>query len=118
MTSQNIAILSLALELTEAVGANTFVDLSGKTAAPGGYAHGVAATNGDMRGVEGVRDTVAVAVLGTAQVLAGGAIAKGRAVEVGPGGRAVALDEGVMVGRALQAAGADGDLVEIFLIPS
>ena len=115
--SQNIAILTLAVELTADVSANTFVALTGATAEPGGEAHGVATTNGALQGVAGVRDTVAVVVMGTAQVLAEGPIAKGAAVQVGVGGGAVTLTDGVKVGRALQSANADGDLIEVFLIP-
>jgi len=118
MPSQNHAILTLPLLLTEDVRANTFVDLTGGTAEPGGYAYGVATFNATLQGVPGVRDTVSVHVLGTAQVVAGGAVEVGEAVQVGSGGKAVPHASGEKVGRALQAANADGDLIEVLLIPS
>ncbi len=121
MTSQNHAILTLPLLLAEDVRANTFVDLTGRTAQLGAYAYGVATFNATLQGVPGVRDTVSVHVLGTAQVLADGQVEVGAQVIVGDGGRAMDINAsergGKVVGRALQAGG-DGDLIEVLLIPN
>ena len=56
--------------------------------------------------------------MGTAVVTAGAAIAKDAAVEVGTAGKAVTKSTGVTVARALQAAAADGDRIEVMLIPN
>jgi hypothetical protein len=112
MTSQNVSILNLTLRLTERVSAHTFVDHDGAPAMPGGYTYGVAMCNGEPG------DAIGVDVLGTVQVVAGAPLVVGQAVGVGAGGRAVPEADGIRVGRALQAAKTEGDLVEIFLIPN
>jgi len=115
MPSQHHALFNLTLVLTEPVRRNTFVDLSGATATPGDYAYGVATVNGKAD------EAIAVEVLGTSQVLAGGPLEVGDPVEVGPGGTAVkSVGAGVMVGRAVQAtrSGRDDELVEVYLIQS
>ena len=63
-----------------------------------------------------VGEYVATDVLGTTVVTAGAAIAKGAAIEVGTAGKAVTKTSGVTVARALQAATADGDRIEVMLI--
>lgn len=61
---------------------------------------------------------VPVTVLGTALATAGAAISAGAAVEVGTLGRVITRSTGVTVGRALSAAGAAGDQIEVLLIPN
>lgn len=58
------------------------------------------------------------AALGTAVGIAGAAVAAGAALEVGTAGKLITRTSGVMVGRALSAAAADGDEIEVFLIPN
>lgn len=63
-------------------------------------------------------DRVSVAVLGTAIAEAGAAFAIDAALEVDAQGRFVTKNTGATVARALSAAGATGNLVEILLIPN
>lgn len=107
---QNISIFNLTVVATAVIAANTFVTVGGTTAAAAGNALGVTDTAG------GIGQALNVNVLGTALVVAGGAIAAGAAVEVGAAGSAVTKAAGVTVGRALAAAVGAGDLVEILLI--
>lgn len=59
-----------------------------------------------------------VVTLGTAIAEAGAAIAAGAALELDASGRVITRSAGVTIGRALTAAGAAGDQVEVFLIPN
>jgi hypothetical protein len=63
-----------------------------------------------------IGDQVAVTVLGTGIGIAGAAIAKDADLEVLTG-KLVTRTAGVIVGRAMQAAAADGDKIEILLTP-
>ena len=84
----------------------------GATATAGGNAIGVSesdAASGELF------PTIA---LGTGIVVAGGAIAKDAYVEVGAAGKAITQDTGAAVAVALQAATADGDRIEVLLIPN
>jgi len=109
---QNISIFTLPVKLTAAVNQRTFVNLAGTTSVAGTYALGVAQTDGE------IGDMVTVDVLGTSQVVAGGVIAVGAQVEVGANGKAITKASGVVVGRALEAAAAADDIIEVLLIPS
>lgn len=108
--SQNISLLTLPVLAVAALTGRRFVTATGSVAAAEGNAIGVA------RHDASIGEACAVDVVGTAKVEAGGAISAGAAVEVGAGGKAVAVDEGVTVARALEAAGADGDVIEVLLI--
>lgn len=110
--TQRISILTLSLLATAAITAERFVDASGAPATAAGNALGAAESGG------AIGDLVPVAVLGTATIVAGAAIAKGAAIEVGATGKGVTLDEGIAVARALEAALADGDRIEVLLIPN
>lgn len=62
---------------------------------------------------------VPVTVLGTAIAVAGAAITAGALVEVHTTvTQVVTKSAGVAIGRALTAAGAAGDLIEVLLIPN
>lgn len=61
---------------------------------------------------------VPVAALGSSIAIAGGAIAVGAAVEVGSTGRVVTKSAGVTIGRALTAAAANGDQIEVLIVPN
>lgn len=108
--SQNISILSLPVVATAALTARRFVTATGAIASAGGNALGV------VRHDASVGEAATVDTIGTAKVEAGGAISAGAAVEVGVTGKAAASDEGVTVARALEAAAADGDVIEVLLI--
>lgn len=63
-------------------------------------------------------DQLAIDQLGTAVAIAGEQLAAGAALEVGSAGKLVALDAGVKVAHAVTAAGGDGDVFEVFIIPN
>ncbi|ACL71498.1 phage-related putative exported protein [Thioalkalivibrio sulfidiphilus HL-EbGr7] len=112
MPSQNIAILTLSIAAAAALSPHRFVTAAGAVASAGGNALGVTRSEADTG------DMTPVDVLGTTRVTAGAAITAGAAVQVGSDGKAITLAAGEKVGRALEAAGADGDLIEIVLIPN
>lgn len=110
MSRQKIPLLSLAVVATAAITANRFVAPTGVHATAAGRALGVATEDA------AIGDAVAVDVIGTTTVEASAAIAAGAQIEVAANGKAATLDAGVAVGRALEAAGADGDMIEVLLI--
>ncbi|MEO0558051.1 MAG: DUF2190 domain-containing protein [Bacteroidota bacterium] len=61
---------------------------------------------------------LAVHNLGTAEVEAGGVIAVNGAIETDADGKAVAHTDGPIVARALEASAADGEIIEVLLIPN
>lgn len=65
-----------------------------------------------------IGEAVPVVVLGTAVGEAGAAVAVGALLEHDASGRYITRSAGVSVGRALTAAGAAGDQIEILLIPN
>ncbi len=81
-------------------------------------AHAVAAGRalGVSRADAAIGQLFPVTVIGTAIVTAAAAIANGAAIEVGANGQAVTRSTGVPVARALQAAAAAGDRIEVLLI--
>lgn len=64
-----------------------------------------------------VGDALAVDQIGTAVATAGAAIADGAELEVGAAGKLVTKAAGITVARACQAAAADGDQLEVFMLP-
>jgi hypothetical protein len=65
-----------------------------------------------------IGEATPVVALGTAIAEAGAAIAAGALIELDSSGRAITRSAGAIVGRAMTAAGAAGDQVEVFLIPN
>lgn len=108
--SQKLALLTLSILATAVLTRERFVTAGGAVATAAGNAVGVADTD------NAIGDLAPVTAIGTAIVTAGAAIAKGAAVEVGATGKAVTKAAGITVGRALQAAAADGDRIEVLLI--
>lgn len=105
---------------TAAVQGKTFVNVSGAIngglvkvapAAAGGLVFGVAA-------FDAAKDGVVAVIRGSNTILpvvAGGVLAAGDEVQVGTGGKAVKLDAGKAVGRALDAAASGADVfIEIY----
>lgn len=86
-----------------------------------GYDGDVASAAGAMKGINTFDvvsgEQASVDVLGTSIATAGAAIADGAELEVGANGKLVTKTAGVVVARALQPASADGDLLEVFLLP-
>lgn len=110
--SQSKSILALSIVAATAITAQQFVTAGGAVASAAGNALGVARSDAASGAL------VPVDVLGTAVATAGAAITAGAHVEIGTAGKVVTLASGKAVGVALEAAGADGDPVEIFLIPN
>lgn len=107
----NIAILTLTVTAGGVLTANRFVTGAGAAPAANGRALGVTRTSATASG-----DLVPVDVLGTALVEASAAIAADAIVATTNDGRAVTYSTGVTVGRALTAASAAGQLIEVLLI--
>lgn len=110
--SQKISLLSLSVIAAAALSAERFVTTSGAYPAAGGNADGVTQTDAASG------DLVAVDVAGTAIVVASAAIAKDAYVQSDATGQAVTQTSGVAVAKALEAAAAAGDRIEVLLIPN
>lgn len=74
-----------------------------------------AAVKGIARHDAATGEQLAIDVSGVVPVEAGAAIAAGAAVEANAAGKVITLASGVVVGRAVQAAAADTDLIRIKL---
>ncbi|KRB73448.1 capsid cement protein [Noviherbaspirillum sp. Root189] len=112
MALTSIALLTLGVTATGTTAANSAVTAAGAVATAGGNAVGFT----EVAGVAG--DRLPTVALGTAIAKAGAAIAAGAAVEVGTSGKVITKTSGVAVARALTAAAADGDLIEVMVIPN
>lgn len=110
--TQKIQILTLSVLAAAALTAERFVTAAGAVATAAGNALGASESDA------AIGELCPTITLGTAIVTAGGAIALGAAIEVGTAGKAVTRTSGVTVARALQAAAADGDRIEVMLIPN
>lgn len=110
--SQSLSIYALSVMATAAITARTFITTAGTVAAAAGTADGVA------RSDAAVGELFAADTLGTAEVIASAAIAKDAYIEVAAGGQAVTRTTGIPVAKALQAAAAAGDVIEVYLIPN
>lgn len=108
----NTSLLTLSIVAAAALTANRFVTAAG--AVPAANANAVGAT----RTGASAGDLVPVDVLGTTMVEAGAAISAGAALASTSDGRAATYASGVAVARALTAASAAGQLVEVLLIPN
>lgn len=110
MAASQVALLTLGIAATATITQNQAITAGGAVATAAGNAIGfanTAATSGQR---------VPTTVVGTALAIAGAAIANGAAIEVGSAGKVVTKSAGVTVGRALQAAAADGDVIEVLVI--
>ncbi len=105
--------LTLTVTASAAITGGRFVSPTGGTPSAGGNTLGVACTDA-ANGSD-----FAVDALGTAIVIAGGAIAAGAAVKAAATGKALTHDStNAVVARALTAAAADGDEIKVMLIPN
>lgn len=110
--SQSNPILTQSVVASGAIVANRFVTPVLDQAVAGEYILGVARTAAADAAL------VPVDVLGTTVVEAGAAIAAGATVKPDANGKAITwATSGAKVGIALEAAAADGDLIEILLTP-
>lgn len=112
MAALQHAILSVGVTLAAAVTEGQAVTAAGIVAGAGLNALGFAQSAGAI----GAR--ISLTSLGIAKAIAGAAIAAGSAVELNATGQVITKAAGVAVGRALTAAAALGDEVEVFVIPN
>ncbi len=105
-------VLALTVaSLAAAAAPSRFIGHDSQIAAAGTPALGISDYAGDLGAA------VAVTVLGTQRVEAGGAFNAGDSIEVGADGKAVVLAAGAKVAVALQDAAGDGDFVTVLLTP-
>ncbi|MEQ8396428.1 capsid cement protein [Thalassobaculum sp.] len=112
MSRIHFPVYTRSIAAIAALTAHRFVSMAGGVAPAGGMALGVGrmtVASGDMQSVD---------VIGTSPVEAAGAIVSGGLVEVGADGKGVAYAGGIPVAVALEAAAADGDFFEAFMLPT
>lgn len=111
----NYAILTLSVVAAAALEPARMVNQAGSYPAAGGLAWGATRSAGE------IGDPVPVDLMGTAIVTAGAAFGKDVPLMVGVDGKVIAHDGAAgkfSVGRSMEAAAADGDQVEILLVPN
>lgn len=114
MGAQNISLLSLTIAAAGAIAAARFVTPANAQAGADANTLGVSRYAAGAAG-----EKIAVDVIGTAVVEAGAAIAAGATLKSDANGKAITwAAAGAKVAIALQAAGADGELIEVLLIPN
>jgi len=113
MSTQKKPLLTLAIAATAALTANRAATLAGAVPAAGAAATGGVCTRDTAIGGIAPCD-----VLGTTTMEAGAAVAAGVQLDLDASGRAITHAAGVIIGRALQAAAAAGDLIEVLLLPT
>lgn len=107
----NVKILGRSFTAAGTLAQYQPVDATGAAVSAGGNAIGTA----DVAAVSG--DRYNATVMGTALAVASAAISAGALVEVSTTvSKVVTKSTGVAIGRALSAAAADGDIIEILLI--
>lgn len=113
MAASAIPLLTIGVPAAVALSQFQAVTAGGAIASAAGNAVGFTQTSGN------VGDRVPTTALGTAIATAAGPIAVGALLEVtGSAGKLTTKSSGVGVARALQAAAADGDLIEVLPIPN
>lgn len=105
-------LLTLSVVATAALAQYRAVTGTGAVPAAGARCLGFTDTAAD------VGQRVSVGVLGTTIAEAGAAFAADTALELDAQGRVITKTTGVTVGRAIGAASAAGQMVEILLIPN
>jgi len=106
-------VLTLSVAAAALVLANRAVNQDGNYSTAAGNSFGATTEDAPAIGSQ-----VGVDMLGTTIVEAGAAIAKDALLQVGANGQYITRVAGVIVGRAMQAAGAAGDKLEAVLIPN
>lgn len=112
MGKQCSTLMALPLKAAGAVNEYRFVTATGAQAGAGANALGAS----EYAAADG--EPFSAAHLGTAIVEAGAAVAAGAAIQSDATGRAITKDAGATVARALEAAAAAGDFIEVALIPN
>lgn len=111
MPASKIPLLTLSIAATALLGEHLAIGHDGALAGAGLAMYGLSDTDAD------IGDQVAIDVLGTSIATAGAAIAEGVALEVDPNGKLITRVGGIVVARSLQLATADGDKLEVLLLP-
>lgn len=112
MAATNTALLTIGLPIAATIAQYQPLTATGAAASAAGNAVGFA----QVAGVSG--DRLPVVVAGTSIAIAGAAIAAGALVEVHTTvTQVVTKSAGVSIGRALMAASAAGDQIEVLIIP-
>lgn len=109
----SISILVLNVVAAGALATARGVTFAGAYPAANAAIHGVTRTS-----AAAVGDLVPIDVIGTALIESGAAVTAGLALACDATGRVVDFAAGVKVGRALTAATAAGQMVEVLLFPS
>ncbi len=111
---QSIPILTIDRVSAGAIAAHRFVTAAGAQAGADANAIGVARNAAAAAAVR-----IPVDVLGTAIVEAGAAVAAGATLKSDANGKAITwAAAGAKLAIALDAAGGDGELIEVLLIPN
>jgi len=111
MPATKIPVLTLTVVLAATIGENIAVTKAGALPGAGVRIFGVTDYGGDAN------DSVAVDTMGTTIGTAGAAISEDDDLEVTAAGKFITKTTGIVVAKAMQAAGADGDKLEVFLLP-
>ena len=114
MSKANMSILTLTVIATAVLENNRAVNQAGAYPAAGGLAFGI------TRSDAAIGDPTPVDVQGTAIATAGAAFTKDVPLMVGADGKLIAHDgdgDKHAIARSMEAAAADGDLVEVLLAP-
>lgn len=113
MSKQSTPILTLTRTASGAIAQHRFVTAAGAQAGADANALGVSRT------AAASGEDLPVDTLGTAVVEAGGVVAEGDTVKADANGKAITwVTSGAKLAIALQAAGGDGEFVEVLLIPN
>ena len=108
--AQSSPTLTLPVVATEALTKFRMVNIAGQVVGAGETSLGVSQCNA------AIGEVAPVDALGTTEVEVGAAVALGAALESDATGRAITQDSGEKVGRALKAASAAGQIIEMLLI--
>lgn len=110
MGRQAIPVLALTVEAVAALTEHRFVLQTGAACGANGAGIGVLQTGAE------IGDAVAVTVLGTAILEAGAAVAAGANLQSDALGRGITATTGPVLARALDAAAAAGDKIEVLVM--
>lgn len=110
MATAALEIFTLPVLATAVLTRNRFTTIAGALPAAG------ASSLGPVTVSAAIGERVPVSVMGSTRVEAGGPIALGAAIECDALGRGITRTTGVILGRALSAASAAGQTIEMLLI--
>jgi hypothetical protein len=112
MPATKIPVLTLSVAAAALVAEYRAIGKDGNYAGAGLKAFGFATENAEAVGAQ-----LPVDVLGTTIAEVGAAVADDASLEVGATGKLITATTGIVVAKAMQAAGADGDKIEVMILP-